>query len=487
MARDSSPLSKRLKALAVRAGLPVDAGTHQHAATSTTPDDEQPTGEFPAVAASDAPADDLPTGEFPAVATVPDSQDDAGDTPAVSAPAAPAGVTVPPPLLEEPSAPAPAAPIWTDSPAEEQSPLTAASTTSGPTLPPPTLNKPQPTETAPPTAGTPDDEDAQAPQTELHALAEPEPSSASADTAATSIWAPVGPAQPASPPTVPASAADELPSRAAGLNDALALAPDGDDDAPAATEASTPESTGHTSPTPASETSADDPADTPSLLKTVEQPEPDAEPDDVAASEDAPEPSAAPSVRDRLSLTGRFAALRRKPKTDDHTEPSATGPEDGTPQEPATIAAPAVAATPVAGPDEPPMVVDVTPSEPPPTKPSFSERAALRRRAKTLRARRDAGLLELGAIVLDQRRFGDPTAGALLRRRTDELADLDHEIASIEQALDAHASAAAVAALGAIRCVGCSSLVGPTERYCAHCGTPRPVGGSPEPDASAPS
>jgi hypothetical protein len=96
-------------------------------------------------------------------------------------------------------------------------------------------------------------------------------------------------------------------------------------------------------------------------------------------------------------------------------------------------------------------------------------------------ARRDAGLLELGAIVLDQRRFGDPTGGSLQRRRTDELADIDSELAAIEQVLDDDGPADTVAQLRVVRCLTCTALLGPRDRFCVQCGAPRPddAGASP--------
>ncbi len=149
----------------------------------------------------------------------------------------------------------------------------------------------------------------------------------------------------------------------------------------------------------------------------------------------------------------------------------------------AAAPAPAEAPTPETTQAEPVAAAAPAPAEP--ARPSFGERASLRRRAKTLRARRDAGLLELGAIVLDQRRFGDPTEGSLVRRRTDELADLDSELAAIEQVLDDDGPAETVAQLGVVRCLDCAALVGPRDQYCVACGAPRPVGEAAPPAPSA--
>lgn len=497
MARDSSPLSKRLKALAVRAGLPVESGQTNGSAApapisqqATTPDDEQPTGEFPAVAAADAPEDDQPTGEFPVAAATSDDAAPAADT----QPANPSSGAVPPPLrdetavVEEPPRPT-VPPIWTDSPPESQSPLTAPPA-DGPTLAPPTLTSlSKPADPEPTSADEPVEASA-APAADRPAADGPAAEHSSTEPA-TQLHEVVSDDPPVEEPTA------EPVSRVAALDDALALEPEpAHDDAPTtpadptreplqtADEQATVSAAAVDAPSPDVPASAD--ADGPAHAATSETPPADTgesdEPapgiDEDHASVDAPTPPATPT--DKLSLTGRIAAIRRRIRPD---VPPA--PVDATPGSADT--GNASAAQPVAPAEEPPPPVTVL--EPTPAtevhpdehlaKPSFSERAALRRRVKTLRARRDAGLLELGAITIDQRRFGDPTAGTLLRRRTDELVDLDNEIAAIEFALEEHASATAIAALGTVRCLGCGTLVGPVDRYCAHCGTPRPTDAAP--------
>lgn len=188
------------------------------------------------------------------------------------------------------------------------------------------------------------------------------------------------------------------------------------------------------------------------------------------------EPAAAATDGDeapaKSSLGTRFAALRNLgPKPVAMARPGA----------PAGAPAPVGAVAPaVPGAAEEPGA---------PHKPSFAERAALRRRARTLRARRDAGLVELGAIVLDQRRFGDASGGSLVRRRTDELSDLEAELTELEITLDEDRPAEVVATLGLLRCTVCQALLGPRDAFCAHCGTARPVaadGSGDEPAASKP-
>ncbi len=451
MARASSPLSQRLKALAVRAGLPVETGPAPSAAPPAAA--EQPTGEFPAVAASDAPEDDRPTGEFPAADDSPAEE----SAPAVAhepeAPSVPAPIwdqpsaAVPPPIRDVPAPP----PIWTDAPPESQSPPAAPAAESasepveaapaapaGPTLPPPTLSKSEQLS---------------------EAMALPDEDDDASDVAGEQ-------------PTVAQVPVEEPPAVAYEPSELSEVDPPGDAAVERSAATDAPSESDADEPPADAEPTADE---APAAAELESQP-------------DAPDAPTQPA-KDRLSLTGRFAALKRRvaPRSDRPGEAAeaetwtAPGPTDLSPApEPDDQAAPAISAATSPASTTPALPAEAAPHPLPDGeghKPSFSERAALRRRVKTLRARRDTGLLELGAIVLDQRRFGDPTAGALLRRRTDELGDLDNEIAAIERALDQHASAAAVAALGAVRCVGCSSLVGPTDRYCAHCGTPRPVGG----------
>ena len=484
MARDSSPLSKRLKALAVRAGLPVESGQSNGSASpapNATPapaaDDEQPTGEFPAVAAADTPADDRPTGEFPAVReTDADSPADESTPlpatdPAESATTDPSSATsgaVPPPPrdidpapVSEPPRPT-VPPIWTDTPAESQSRLTA-SPTDGPTLAPPTLTsleKPSDSEPAdapaPSAAASEPADQTPEPATELHEVApaaEPEPGADAPHARAAALGAALS--------LEPEPAAE--PEDAADLS-----APDADEQA---TIAADPVNT-DVSPAlePPTAPTTDHPDDAPTDADAA-QTDADGAPTDADAAQ-TDEPAAPtddePAATDKLSLTGRIAAIRRRIRPETPTTPAsdtpaeASGTSDVPPPTPVTVIEPT--------PDATAPAHDETFA-----KPSFSERAALRRRVKTLRARRDAGLLEIGAITIDQRRFGDPTAGTLLRRRTDELVDLDNEIAAIEYALEEHASATAIAALGTVRCLGCGTLVGPVDRYCSHCGTPRPT------------
>lgn len=183
---------------------------------------------------------------------------------------------------------------------------------------------------------------------------------------------------------------------------------------------------------------------------------------------------------DLAAHTATFAAVTAEADNDDEPKPkrSLAVPKLALPhlgKRKASSAAPASDSGEPAGAPAAPQIGAPPEDEVAASKPSFTERAALRRRMKALRARRDVGLLELGAIVLDQRRFGDASGGTLTRQRTDELTDIDGEIAAIELALDEdHTVVPLTDSLGVVHCVKCSALLGPADNFCANCGTPRP-------------
>lgn len=435
MASDRSPLSKRFRSLAQRAGLPVD---------DASPAGREPVSPPPAAAAApappkppaaEAPADEQPTGDVPVVAEQPTDDQPvlrvADEQPTVASDAL---RTVDPPAASDPFA-------------HED----------GPTLAPPVLPaRPvdEPAADAPSAAP-----DAQADE----AVDDDEPFSPR-----TTIW-------PQTAPTPRFERRDERPA-AHSTSDptfpAASSAPADED--PSAVEpfgVTGPAQAADTPPTPAAPAFEPDPepepAHEPSAAGRAVEVAPSA---DVTSEQPALDPDAAAGKR------GRFGALRRRgPKTPKAAPAPAEHEAAEAAQTPEPVAAPTAALAPPEPQADAPRAAEpaAAPYEPP-AKPSFAERAALRRRAKTLRARRDAGLLELGAIVLDQRRFGDPTGGSLTRRRTDELADIDGELAAIEQVLDDDGPAETVAQLGVARCLSCTALVGPRDRFCVQCGAPRP-------------
>lgn len=435
MASDRSPLSKRLKSLAQRAGLPVDDAppAEREPAIAVPPSTSPATPAVPP--AAEAPADEQPTGDVPVVAEQPTD-----DQPVLR-------IADEQPTVVSDAVAAPADPF-----AHQDGPTLAP-----PVVPARPVDEPAPPASDPAPAAAQDDED------------DDEPFSPRS-----TIW-------PQSAPTPRFDRRDERPA-AHSTSDptfpAPSPAPAADED-PSAVE---PESF-----------SRDDAADTttpaaPEVSEETPEPEPattGVSPEPARAVEVVPSDdvtSEQPALADDPSAgkTGRFGALRRLRSSRGAAAPTAdvTAPEEVPAVPVATAPEPAAEPAPVATPAPAPAVA-AAPYEPP-AKPSFAERAALRRRAKTLRARRDAGLLELGAIVLDQRRFGDPTGGSLTRRRTDELADIDGELAAIEQVLDDDGPAETVAQLGVVRCLSCTALVGPRDRFCVQCGAPRPeADGSP--------
>lgn len=436
MASDRSPLSKRFRSLAQRAGLPVDDASPVGREPASPPPAAAAPPAPPEPPAAEPPADEQPTGDVPVVAEQPTDDQPvlrvADEQPTVVSDAL---RPVDPPATSDPFAhedgPTLAPPVLPARPVDESAP-DAPSTTAG----------------AQPDAAAGDDEPF-SPRTTIWPQTAPTPRFEPRDErpAAHSTADPTFPAA-SSPP------ADEDPSAVEpfGVTGAVQAA-DTPPPTPAA-QAAEPEPEAALEPEPSTAGRAVEVA--PSADVTSEQP--------------ALDPDSTTSKR------GRFGALRRRgPKTPKTAPASADGEATEAPQSPEPVAAPApAAAQPEPQADAPRAAEPAAAPYEPPAKPSFAERAALRRRAKTLRARRDAGLLELGAIVLDQRRFGDPTGGSLTRRRTDELADIDGELAAIEQVLDDDGPAETVAQLGVARCLSCTALVGPRDRFCVQCGAPRP-------------
>jgi hypothetical protein len=102
---------------------------------------------------------------------------------------------------------------------------------------------------------------------------------------------------------------------------------------------------------------------------------------------------------------------------------------------------------------------------------SARERGAMRRRLRRLRRRREAMLLELGALVFEMHRRGrkDP---ALVGRKAEEIRTVDEEAQALAAALDDRRPLMQVVATGiAGACPSCHALVGTDDRYCAACGT----------------
>jgi NADH pyrophosphatase NudC (nudix superfamily) len=135
------------------------------------------------------------------------------------------------------------------------------------------------------------------------------------------------------------------------------------------------------------------------------------------------------------------------------------------------------AVTPAAVPAEPPGVVGpdgakrVAGGDDGVRATSFLQRAALRRRLRYLRRRRELALRELGDLVFDshQRREASPAGLAA------KLASMEQNAAESEQlarALDERTELRVLREPGIAACASCAMLHGSEDRFCPQCGTP---------------
>jgi hypothetical protein len=109
---------------------------------------------------------------------------------------------------------------------------------------------------------------------------------------------------------------------------------------------------------------------------------------------------------------------------------------------------------------------------PPTERPSARERGAMRRRVRQLRRRREAMLLELGALAFEMHRQGrrEPE---LLERKSEEIRAIDDEERGLSAALQDDSRLVELVATGITgACPACGTLVGTDARYCQSCGTP---------------
>jgi hypothetical protein len=102
--------------------------------------------------------------------------------------------------------------------------------------------------------------------------------------------------------------------------------------------------------------------------------------------------------------------------------------------------------------------------------PGARGRGAMRRRLRRLRRIRQAMLLELGAYVLELRRYGR-LDGANVERKAVGVAAVDQEARTIADALDARRTLSEVVATGvSAPCASCGALLATRDRFCASCG-----------------
>ena len=112
-------------------------------------------------------------------------------------------------------------------------------------------------------------------------------------------------------------------------------------------------------------------------------------------------------------------------------------------------------------------------------RPSTRERGVMRRRLRELRHRREALLLELGALVFELHRHGRQES-ELVASRAEAIATLDEEARALATALDTEVTLVEVVQAGiAARCGNCSALVASGDRFCSNCGTPADLPGRP--------
>lgn len=150
--------------------------------------------------------------------------------------------------------------------------------------------------------------------------------------------------------------------------------------------------------------------------------------------------------------------------------PAAPGPDAA----PATVQPP----TAVQPPAEP-LPAGVAPEDVAPARPSFRDRARLRRRLRYLRRVRELGFRDLGGLAFDLHRF---------RRRNDELVlgklaaldAVDRELRAIERVLDERRDIIELREPGVAACPRCGALHSSDANFCPQCGTqfsgPRAIG-----------
>jgi hypothetical protein len=105
-------------------------------------------------------------------------------------------------------------------------------------------------------------------------------------------------------------------------------------------------------------------------------------------------------------------------------------------------------------------------------RPSARERGAMRRRVRQLRRRREAMLLELGALAFEMHRR-ERREPELLERKAEEVRAVDDEERGLSAALGERSRLVELVAAGITgTCPACGTLVGTDAKFCQSCGTP---------------
>jgi hypothetical protein len=102
-------------------------------------------------------------------------------------------------------------------------------------------------------------------------------------------------------------------------------------------------------------------------------------------------------------------------------------------------------------------------------RPTFRNRARLRRRLRFLRRVRELGFRDLGGLVFDQHRFGRPDEG-LVRGKVAALTAVDVELRALERALRDRRDITELREPGLSACPRCGTLHGSDARFCPSCG-----------------
>src|SRR4051794_19142203 len=253
---------------------------------------------------------------------------------------------------------------------------------------------------------------------------------------------------PAEQPTVVAAAAEE-----ATVVAEAAEQPPGGAEAPADAEQAVPEQ-----PAPADEASA----------VAAESPAPA----DEAAAAEAEPPAAAPAAQ--APQTKRWGiTLRPNKATTPAAPPTEAPPAEPAPAEAAAAApttdpaAPTTDAAPAPTTDGPALPAGAEPL--PAGKPPFQHRAKLRRRLRYLRRVRELAFRDLGGLVFDLHRFGKDRPD-LIEAKLSGLASIDHELRSLEVALDDIHAVEILEEPGIAACAHCGALRSSDARFCSACG-----------------
>jgi hypothetical protein len=108
----------------------------------------------------------------------------------------------------------------------------------------------------------------------------------------------------------------------------------------------------------------------------------------------------------------------------------------------------------------------------------------MRRRARFLRKARELALRDLGGLVFDMHRFGQPTSEALLAKLA-TLRQVDAELRGLERALGEGNGVTVLREVGIAACPRCAAIHGRDDRFCPGCGlafdrdAERPIATSP--------